>query len=56
VDHKGTFELNREDIRERQAVSTVRFVEELLDGRDDLPVVLLGRLQRRTWTRPAFAS
>lgn len=42
VHHKGAFELNREDIRERQAVATARFVEELLHGRDDLPVVLVG--------------
>ncbi|WP_232668235.1 endonuclease/exonuclease/phosphatase family protein [Pseudonocardia sp. TRM90224] len=44
VHHRGTFELDAEHVRERQAVATARFVEELVGGRRDLPVVLLGDL------------
>jgi endonuclease/exonuclease/phosphatase family metal-dependent hydrolase len=42
VHHKGTFELTAEHVRERQAVATARFVEDLLRDRPGLPVVLLG--------------
>ena len=42
VHHKGTFELDREHVREQQALATARFVEELVAERPDLPVVLLG--------------
>lgn len=42
VHHRGTYHLQLEHIREQQALATARFVEDLLVGRDDLPVVLLG--------------
>ena len=42
VHHRGTYHLQLEHIREQQALATTRFVEDLLAGRDDLPVVLLG--------------
>ena len=42
VHHRGTFELDQEGPRERQALATARFVAELVD--DDRPVVLLGDL------------
>jgi endonuclease/exonuclease/phosphatase family metal-dependent hydrolase len=41
VHHRGTYELDQEGTRERQAVATARFVEELVD---DQPVVLMGDL------------
>ena len=40
VGHKGTYELDAEIIREQQALSTARFVEDLNQPR--LPVILLG--------------
>jgi endonuclease/exonuclease/phosphatase family metal-dependent hydrolase len=40
--HKGTYEWGREHVRERQALATADFVEELLSQRSDMPVVLLG--------------
>lgn len=43
VHHRGTFHLDREVVRERQAVATARFVEDLVAG-EDLPVVLMGDL------------
>jgi endonuclease/exonuclease/phosphatase family metal-dependent hydrolase len=39
VHHKGTYELNLEYVRERQALATARFVEQIAA---DVPVVLLG--------------
>jgi endonuclease/exonuclease/phosphatase family metal-dependent hydrolase len=42
VHHKGTFHLDREGVREQQAVATARFIEELVADRPALPVVLLG--------------
>jgi endonuclease/exonuclease/phosphatase family metal-dependent hydrolase len=42
VHHKGTYELQLEGVREQQAVSTARFVEDLVAERADLPVVLMG--------------
>lgn len=42
VHHRGTYHLHREHIRERQAVATARFVEDLAAGRPDMPVVLVG--------------
>jgi endonuclease/exonuclease/phosphatase family metal-dependent hydrolase len=44
VHHRGTFHLDRESVREQQALATARFVEDLLAGRDDVPVVLMGDL------------
>ena len=44
VHHKGTYELNLERVREQQAVATARFVEDLLRGGSDIPVILLGDL------------
>jgi endonuclease/exonuclease/phosphatase family metal-dependent hydrolase len=44
VHHRGTYHLQLEGIREQQALATARFVEDLLAGRDDVPVVLLGDL------------
>ena len=44
VHHRGTYHLNLESVREQQAVATARFVEDLVAGRDDVPVVLLGDL------------
>jgi len=42
VHHRGTFELDGEVVRERQALATARSVEELAGA--DVPVVLLGDL------------
>jgi endonuclease/exonuclease/phosphatase family metal-dependent hydrolase len=42
VHHKPSWPLDREHVRERQAVAVVGFVRELTAGRADLPVVLLG--------------
>jgi endonuclease/exonuclease/phosphatase family metal-dependent hydrolase len=44
VHHRGTYHLDLESVREQQALATARFVEDLVAGRDDLPVVLLGDL------------
>jgi endonuclease/exonuclease/phosphatase family metal-dependent hydrolase len=44
VHHRGTYQLDREAVREQQALATARFVENLLAGRDDVPVVLMGDL------------
>lgn len=44
VHHRAAFELQLERVREQQAVAVARFVEELVAGRSDLPVVLLGDL------------
>jgi endonuclease/exonuclease/phosphatase family metal-dependent hydrolase len=44
VHHKAAFELDREHVRERQALATASFVEDLVAGRTDLPVVLMGDL------------
>jgi endonuclease/exonuclease/phosphatase family metal-dependent hydrolase len=44
VHHRGTYELQLEHVRERQALATARFVEDLVSDRPDLPVVLLGDL------------
>jgi endonuclease/exonuclease/phosphatase family metal-dependent hydrolase len=40
--HKGTYELQFEQVREQQALATARFVEEIVGDRSDLPVVLMG--------------
>jgi endonuclease/exonuclease/phosphatase family metal-dependent hydrolase len=42
VHHKPNWQLDREHVREAQAVATVRFVRALTVDRPDLPVVLLG--------------
>lgn len=42
VHHRGTYQLQREDIRELQAVATARFVENLATERPGMPVVLVG--------------
>jgi endonuclease/exonuclease/phosphatase family metal-dependent hydrolase len=42
--HKPSWQRDREREREVQAVAAARFVEEVLDGRSALPVVLLGDL------------
>jgi endonuclease/exonuclease/phosphatase family metal-dependent hydrolase len=42
VHHKGTYELHLEHIRERQALATALFVDELVRDRPNLPVMLLG--------------
>lgn len=42
VHHKAAYQLPLEHVREAQALATVRFVEELVADRPDLPVVLLG--------------
>jgi endonuclease/exonuclease/phosphatase family metal-dependent hydrolase len=42
--HKPSWQRDREREREVQAVAAARFVEEVLDGRSDLPVVLVGDL------------
>ena len=44
VHHRGTYHLDREHIREQQAVATARFIEDLVADRPDLPVILLGDL------------
>ncbi|GAA4433525.1 endonuclease/exonuclease/phosphatase family protein [Georgenia halophila] len=44
VHHKPSWRLDREDLRERQAVVVARLVEELVADRPGLPVVLLGDL------------
>jgi endonuclease/exonuclease/phosphatase family metal-dependent hydrolase len=44
VHHKGAYQMQLEHVRERQAVATARFVEDLVSGRPGLPVVLLGDL------------
>ncbi|WP_112238769.1 endonuclease/exonuclease/phosphatase family protein [Kribbella monticola] len=42
VHHKPNWQLTGEYVRERQAVTAARWIEDLVGGRDDLPVVLLG--------------
>lgn len=42
VHHKATYELHLDHIRERQALATARFVDELVRDRPNLPVMLLG--------------
>ena len=42
VHHKPNWQLDREHVREQQPVATARFVERLLDGRADVPVILMG--------------
>jgi endonuclease/exonuclease/phosphatase family metal-dependent hydrolase len=42
VHHRGTYHLQLEHVREQQALATARFVEDLVAGREELPVVLLG--------------
>lgn len=42
IHHKPSWQLDREDLRETQALAVVRFVEELARDRPDLPVILLG--------------
>jgi endonuclease/exonuclease/phosphatase family metal-dependent hydrolase len=44
VHHRGAYQLHLESARERQALATARFVEDLVRDRDELPVVLLGDL------------
>ena len=44
VHHKAAFELPCEHVRERQALATAQFVEELAADRPDLSVVLMGDL------------
>lgn len=44
VHHRGTYELHLEQVREQQVLATARFIEELVAGRPELPVVLLGDL------------
>ena len=42
VHHKPNWQLTAEVVRERQAVTTARWIEDLVAGRPDVPVVLLG--------------
>ncbi len=42
VHHKPNWQLTAEAIRERQALATARWIEELIIDRPDLPVVVLG--------------
>jgi endonuclease/exonuclease/phosphatase family metal-dependent hydrolase len=42
VHHKPNWQLNAEVIRERQALATARWIEDLVAGRPELPVVVLG--------------
>jgi endonuclease/exonuclease/phosphatase family metal-dependent hydrolase len=42
IQHKGTYERDREGVREQQALATARFADALVAGRRDLPVILLG--------------
>lgn len=42
VHHKPNWQLDREDVREHQAVLAARFVEDIVAARPQLPVVLLG--------------
>lgn len=42
VHHKPNWQLDREYVRENQAVAAARFVEEIVGGRSGMPVVLLG--------------
>jgi endonuclease/exonuclease/phosphatase family metal-dependent hydrolase len=42
VHHKPNWQLDREHVREAQAVTTAEFVRDLTGDRPDLPVVLLG--------------
>lgn len=44
VHHRAAYQLHREGAREQQALATARFVEDIVDGRDDVAVVLLGDL------------
>lgn len=44
VHHRATYHLERELVRERQAVATARFVEQLVADRPEMPVVLVGDL------------
>jgi endonuclease/exonuclease/phosphatase family metal-dependent hydrolase len=44
VHHRGAYHLDLEVVRERQALATARFVEDVVAGREDVPVVLLGDL------------
>ncbi len=44
VHHKPNHQLDAEAVRERQSVAAATFVEELVAGRQELPVVLLGDL------------
>jgi endonuclease/exonuclease/phosphatase family metal-dependent hydrolase len=44
VHHKAAYQLQLEHVRERQALATAQFVEELVSGRPELPVVLMGDL------------
>jgi endonuclease/exonuclease/phosphatase family metal-dependent hydrolase len=44
VHHKAAYQLQLENVREQQALSTARFVEDLSADRPDLPVVLMGDL------------
>jgi endonuclease/exonuclease/phosphatase family metal-dependent hydrolase len=42
VHHKPNWQLDRERVREQQAVTAARWIEGLVAGRADLPVVVLG--------------
>jgi endonuclease/exonuclease/phosphatase family metal-dependent hydrolase len=42
VHHKPSWQLDGERVREAQAVAVASFIDRVLAGRDDLPVVLLG--------------
>jgi endonuclease/exonuclease/phosphatase family metal-dependent hydrolase len=42
VHHKPNWQLTAEALRERQTVATARWIEDLVAGRSDLPVVVLG--------------
>ncbi len=42
VHHKPNWQLNREHVREQQAVVAARWIEQLVRDREDLPVVVLG--------------
>jgi len=42
IHHKPSWQLDREDLRETQAIAVARFADELTHHRSDLPVILLG--------------
>lgn len=44
VHHKPSWQLDREHVRERQAVTAARWIERLVADRPDVPVVVLGDL------------
>ncbi|WP_083866176.1 endonuclease/exonuclease/phosphatase family protein [Microbacterium yannicii] len=42
IHHKPSWQLDREDLRENQAVAVARFADDLTRDRPDLPVILVG--------------